>query len=76
VFKLRFVRDWGTFRIGDVKETPSPDTARTLVRIYKRAELLPGSDPLPAESDDAFNKLMEMSQGPSVLLGSDGKPLR
>jgi len=76
VFKLRFVRDWGTFKAGDIKETASFDTARALVRVYQRAELLPGSDPLPIESDDAFNKLMEISQGPSVLVGSDGKPLR
>jgi hypothetical protein len=77
VYKLRFIRDWGTFKAGDIKETISRDTARALVNIHGRAELLPGSDPLPSEADEAiFNETEKMLREPSALLGPDGKPLR
>ena len=76
MYKLRFIRNWGTFKPGDEKETESSETARALVQVYKRAELLPGSDPIPAESVDAFDRLTGMPGNPSILVGPDGKSLQ
>jgi len=37
--KLRFIKDWGHYHIGDLLENPSAATVKALVHTYKVAEV-------------------------------------
>jgi len=37
--KLKFIKNWGTFKTGDILKDPSSVTVRALVDIYKVAEI-------------------------------------
>ena len=48
--RLRFIKSWGPYKPGDIKENPSGSTIHWLVDVYKFAviELAPPPAPAPA----------------------------
>lgn len=45
--KLRFIKPWGPYKVGEILTTVSPYTVKALVETYKLAEIVEGEPAAP-----------------------------
>jgi len=77
--KLRFIKAWGPYKPGDIKEAESPVTIHWLVKVYKFAVIEPDTpakiEPVPVKTEPVpdLNKYIRKPQRDKMVRQATNK---